>query len=268
MDKNGAMLGILEQLQAGFVSGTSEKWRVELEEYPLILKRILADWMAGATKGKRFVRVTGQSGSGKTTQLVPAVEAWYEKMGAKPILVTASKVAEYHPHRKEIVQECGEEGLRQETDGFAAAMMFLVLRALLAEGYDIILDLALVEPKLEQILIGWLKENSYNFWMTMMAVPPKLSQKWLERRSWRHSEVTEERFLAATGGALGLYVEICPEMRMVMWSAWGTEPIYDGNMGEAMEVWREVINGDEALEGPSVEELVRKKIEYFRKKIS
>lgn len=263
MNENDVALELLKQLQASFASETSEKWRVELEEYPLILKQILADWTAKAAKNKNFVRVAGQSGSGKTTQLVPAVEAWFGER--RPILVAASKVVEYHPYRKEIVQEYGEEGLRRETDSFAAAMMFLVLRALLTEGYDIILDLALVEPKLEQILISWLKENSYNFWMTMMAVSPKLSQKWLEGRSWRHSEVTEERFLAATEGALELYAGAFPEVRMVIWSAWGMEPIYDGPMSSVAGVWREAINGGEALEGMDAKELAQKKVEYFQK---
>lgn len=267
MNEHGVVLEMLGRLQASFASGTSEEWQVEPGECLVIMKRILADWTTGATettRGRRFVRVAGQSGSGKTTQLVPAVETWFGE--DRPILVAAKRIAEYHPYRDEILLKHGEEGLRRETDGFSAAMMFLLLKELLMGGYDIILDLALVEPKLEQILIRWLKEDEYDFWMTMMVVSPSLSRKWLDGRSWRHAEAVEKRFLAATEGTLGLYAELCPEMRMVMWSAWGTNPIYDGAASGAPKIWRENIGKNEALEGPSVEELARAKKEYFRNK--
>lgn len=311
------MNGMLAKLQAGFARGTSEKWQVSVDEYPGILGRILAEWTGEATKntgfgasedsgadgpemvpsrGKRLVRVAGQSGSGKTTQLVPAVEAWFRGVsanssevggaegrdamasnegfgGARPILVAASRIAKYHPKWQKMHRECDSGQVRRETDGFSAAMMFLLLKELLARGYDVILDLALVEPKLEGILVGWLKEYGYDFWMTMMVVRPELSQKWLGERSWRHSEETERRFLAATEGALDFYAEVCPEMRTVMWSAYGVEPIYDGEMSGAVEVWRERMAGDldndyegeVSRDGLSTEELARRKVEYFGK---
>ena len=48
---------------------------------------------SGATKNATCIRLAGQSGSGKTTQLVPATLALYEESGIKAIHFAVRKFA-------------------------------------------------------------------------------------------------------------------------------------------------------------------------------
>lgn len=254
------MEAILESLRQGFRSDLPEKWQVAPAEYQKVLARILTEWTAEASQGRRLVRVAGQSGSGKTTQLVPATKAWYGE--AQPVLVAAQRIAEYHPYLKEIAQEYGSDQVRQKIDDFCAIMMFLILQSLLTKGYDVILDLALSGPELETILIGWLEQGQYQTWMTMMAIAPVISEKWLQQRSWRHTKEVEEKFWRETERTLEFYAQKCPEMRIVIWSAWGLEPVFDGEIKDSLEIWQKYMAMEE---GNDIDEerLREGKIKYF-----
>lgn len=248
--------------RACWPSGVKPEWRVEEEDYLRILPEVVADWMEGASMGRKLVRIAGPSGSGKTSQLLPAVEAWYGE--EKPILAAARKLVQYHPFVEEIRAEYGEENLRKRTDEFVSVMLFLVLRELIYGGYDIILDVAFLDKKVEGYLLGWLRDCDYDVWMTMVAVSPKISARWLGKRAWRHDKSTEEEFWRAMEEALRFYVEEWPDVRMVVWSAWDLKPVYDGGIKGAIEVWREYLKidgGEESDEG----RLREAKISYLRR---
>ena len=59
-------------------SEVAPELQVEIEEYPRILVKVLADLTPGKSLNKKIVRIAGISGSGKTTQLVPAAEAYFK----------------------------------------------------------------------------------------------------------------------------------------------------------------------------------------------
>lgn len=245
-----------------FKADIKDEWHATEAQLLEILPKIVADITRGATKNRRLVRVTGQSGSGKTSQLTPAVEAWFGK--DKPVLVAARRFVEYHPYVNEIRAAYGEKNLRKNTDEFSSTMLFLVLNQLMREGYDIILDVALLDVMAEGILIEWVKENNYEMLMTMVAVAPSVAEKWLGGREWRHSKGTEEEFLRVMKGSLEFYAKTCPETRVVIWSAWDDDPAYDGKIGEALEVWQETANAERS-EDVNVEKLREAKVKYFAK---
>lgn len=236
-DKQASLLAVINYMKSHWPSQVKPEWQVSAESYPAIAKKVAKAWAKSATKTHEFARIAGLSGSGKTTQLLPAVEAHFEKAEKRPILVAARKFVEFHPFFNEIKNEYGEANLRKMTDEFSSIMMFLVLFELINDGYDIILDVTLLDPKMEAILVQMLTESHYDAWLTMVAVSPEITEKFLGERSWRHTKETEQEFIRATSMALKFYQETAPDMHIILWNVWDIEPIYDGKIKSAFETW-------------------------------
>ena len=104
MDNNSALQKTIAYMKAHWPSEVKPEWQVNLEEYPVIAQTILTDFTKNSTTSHHFVRIAGLSGSGKTTQILPATEAYFEKRDLKPVLVAARRFVEYHPHYQEILR--------------------------------------------------------------------------------------------------------------------------------------------------------------------
>lgn len=261
MEEN--LQAVISYMKSHWPSDIKDEWQVKLEEYPEILKKVLAKWTVNASKTNELVRIAGQSGSGKTTQLLPAVEAYFKNSNKNPILVAARRFVEFHPNMEEIKNEYGEENLRKKTDEFSTIMMFLTLNSLTSQGYDIILDVTLLDPKIEAVLIGMLMKNNYNFWLTMVAVSPKITEQFLGARAWRHTKETEQEFIRATNLALNFYKQTAPDMRVVIWNVWDTTPIYDGKIENSLETYEKYVKIDDFEQKFTENDLREAKIRYL-----
>lgn len=228
---------VIAYMKSHWPSEVKKEWQVSLEEYPSILMKILADFTAGKTTSKNLVRIAGLSGSGKTTQLLPAVEAYFEKNNENPVLVAARRFAPYHPHYQEINDFYGEANVRKLTDEFSTIMMFLSLNELIKNGYDIILDVTLLDPAIEKILINLLEKAHYEHFIVMIAASPEVTEKHLAGRSWRHTRETELEFIRATSLALKFYAEASPETKIILWNTYDENPIYDGPVKSSLEIF-------------------------------
>ena len=233
---------VINYMKSHWPSPVEEKWQVKLENYPEILKQILEDFTKNKTRNNNFIRIAGLSGSGKTSQILPAVEKYSEKNNLHPILVAARKFVDYHPFKEEIKNAYGEENLRKNTDKFSTIMMFLVMDALTKQGYDIILDVTLLDPAVEQILIKMLNENNYKSLLLMIATSPTITEHFLKGRSWRHTKETEEEFIRATFKALKFYAEKSPNLHTIFWSVYDLTPIYNGPIKDSLEIFQEYSN--------------------------
>ena len=253
---------LLAYIAKNWPSKIKKEWQVGLEKYPEIVGRVLEDWTRGASRNRELVRIAGQSGSGKTSQLLPAVTKYFEKHEKNPVLIAARRFVDYHPYRDEIIREYGEKNLRKNTDDFATIMLFLTIRELMKMGYDIVLDVGLLNPEIEAILLKMIKENQYDAWMTMMAVAPGLTKKFLGKREWRHDEETEKEFEKSMQLAAEFYAEKCPEMHVVVWNAWELAPVYDGKMSGVPEVLVKYMSITDVPEHDE-DELREAKIKYF-----
>lgn len=230
MDSSANLKKTIAYMKSHWPSRVKAEWQVAIDEYPTIVKKVLADFTKDKTKSRHFVRIAGLSGSGKTTQILPAAEAYFKKQNLAPILVAARRFVEYHPHYQEILNFYGEKDLRKMTDEFSTIMMFLTLSALTESGYDIILDVTLLDPEIEQILLTMLKSHRYEALFLMIATSPTVTEHFLKGRSWRHSAETEQEFIHATTRALEFYAESAPNLRIILWSVYDKQPIYDGEI--------------------------------------
>lgn len=228
---------IISYMKANWPSAVKPEWQVGLIEYPEILKKVLADLTLAATKNHRLIRIAGVSGSGKTTQILPAVEAYSEKNGFEPILVAARRFVEYHPHYEEIKEYYGAENVRKMTDEFSTIMLFLTLSELMRDGYDVVIDVTLLDPKMEEILLKMIKASNYEALFLMIAVSPAVTEHYLSGRAWRHSKEAEVEFIRATKKALEFYAKNAADTRIIMWSVYDKDPVYDGPMKDCLTVF-------------------------------
>ncbi|MBR2658594.1 zeta toxin family protein [Candidatus Saccharibacteria bacterium] len=239
------LVKVIEYMRAHWPSEVKPEWQVGLAEYPAILKKVVEDFTIAATKNHRFIRIAGLSGSGKTTQILPAVEAYCEKNNFEPILMAARRFVEYHPHYQEIKDYYGDENLRKMTDEFSTIMLFLTLSELIKGGYDIVLDVTLLDPEMEGILLELLTAGNYEATILMIAISPVVTEKYLSGRAWRHSRETEKEFIRATAGALKFYAESSPEMRIILWSVYDKPPIYDGPVKGCLDIFNDYSNRED-----------------------
>ena len=240
------------------------EWQVSLDDYKILAGKALAELTAGKTKSREMMRIAGLSGSGKTSQLLPAAEAYFENKNLVPVVVAARVFVKYHPHFDEILAAHGEENLRKETDEFATIMLFMILKALIAAGYDFILDVTLLDPKMEEILVQMLEAGNYKMSFLMIAASPEVTGRFLQKREWRHSAETEKEFVRATEIAMGFYAKRCPNVRLVLWNVYGLEPVYDGKFKDGLEVFKKYSSETEIPEHDK-DEMRTAKINYLKR---
>lgn len=238
-ESNNEIEKIITYMKAHWPSEVKEEWQVKLNEYPKILQKVIDDFTLAATKNRHLIRIAGISGSGKTTQILPAVEAYCEKNGFEPILIAARRFVEYHPHYAEIKEFYGDENLRKNTDEFATIMMFLTLTELIKNGYDIVLDVTLLDPEMEGILLKFLTAGQYKTLFLMIAVSSTVTEKFLSGRAWRHTKETEEEFIRATSKAIKFYAENAPSLHIILWGVYDKPPIYDGPIAGCLEIFED-----------------------------
>lgn len=253
---------VITYMKSHWPSQVKPEWQVDLTDYQKILPKIIADFTANATKNRQLFRIAGLSGSGKTTQILPAVEAHCDKNNLKPILVAARRFVDYHPHKTEITDFYGEENLRKMTDEFSTIMMFLALSELIKNGYDIILDVTLLDPQMEAILLEFMNSADYRMTILMIATSPAVTEHFLKNRAWRHSEDTEREFIRATSEALKFYAKTAPKTRIILWSVYDLQPIYDGEIQNSLAVFADY-SARETLPQPDDEARKQAKINYL-----
>lgn len=253
---------IINYMEAHWPSPVKPEWQVAMDEYPALLKKVIADFTLHATKNARLIRVAGLSGSGKTTQILPAVEAYCKQNNYKPILVAARRFVGYHPHLQEIRDYYGEENLRKNTDEFSTILMFMTLVELFRHNYDIILDVTLLDPEIEGLLLKVLSSMNYAALFLMTATSPTVTEHFLSGRAWRHTKETEEEFIRATSKALRFYAKSAPDYRIVIWSVYDELPVYDGPISGCLDVFDDYSKREE-LPSQSADLCREAKIKYL-----
>lgn len=253
---------VINYMREHWPSLVLEKWRVGIEEYNKIVKLAVKDLNQNVSYGKYFMRLAGLSGSGKTTQLLPTGEVYFQKKQLKPVIMAARKFVKYHPYYQQILEYYGKENIRKMTDEFVTIMLFLVMKELLRLGVDMILDVTLLDPEVEKILVEMLEENNYKKIMLMVVASPRTTEIFLKKRSWRHTKKTEQEFLRATEKALDFYGTRQPKMRVVMWSVYNKKPVFDGEVKDVMSIYQKYVFKMGRLKY-SEDELVEAKIKYL-----
>ena len=126
------------------------------------------------------IRLVGQSGSGKTSQLLPAIK--YALEGQSYISLAVRFFAKYHPYLEKIRELYGEKQIREKTNAFALILLTLVLQRCLENKLSVLLEMTLLTADYERFVYKLLRDNGYFCDYHCLAVSKAISDAWIQQR--------------------------------------------------------------------------------------
>lgn len=192
------------------------------------------------TKKRVCYRIAGQSGTGKTTQLLPTVLECEKRLGNNPVVVAVRRFAAYHPNHSLLKDD---KNWREKTNGFALKCLTAVLKLLVEDGYMIVFDMTLLHPDYEDYIFSLLQKNGYTTNYQIMAVNPLISGKLIQKRAFESGAEGGRIVKKETADyfneilPLGLAYLCDADKRGVcfVWTAFDKDPLYIGTLEYALE---------------------------------
>ena len=177
-----------------------------------------------------LLRIAGQSGSGKSSQLT----SWITRLLKKDAytLLNVSMFAPFHPLYADL-QKKDKALLREKTNGFALKMLLSFYEYCILRKVNIVLDITLLEPDIEDYFMRLAKENGYLVQMHLLCVPKKISDFFIRQRQRETGRVvalkSSDYFFNALPRALK-HITRMPifdvQDRAILWSHCYFRPVY------------------------------------------
>ena len=176
-----------------------------------------------------LIRAAGQSGSGKSSQIVPALEYALKKQ--RYIRLSVGSFAVFHPNYDEWLQT-NPSKMREKTNGFALRALVLFYRYCILNRISVLLDMTLLEPEIDIYLMMLAKKMNYQIQMHLLCVPKKVSNTFIRLR-----QAQTGRFVDPTSGnyffsALGRSLKALTNShlfkeydKLILWSHYMSYPI-------------------------------------------
>lgn len=183
----------------------------------------------GYPKTSKFcIRLVGQSGSGKTSQLLPAVKAALEVRSQKYVSLAVRDFVPYHPNLN-LIREHYDEGLvREKTNAFALTLLTLVLVCCIRAHLPILFEVTLLSPEYERFVHRCLSKEEYSCDYHCLAIAKETSDAWIEARCRETHRVVSKRssdfFFQTLQPALESLQSVRMPNRVFIWDAYHTEP--------------------------------------------
>jgi|GEM_PF-6907256 len=125
-----------------------------------------------------LIRICGQSGSGKSSQILPYIEETLK--GTPYIRFGARFFAPFHPDYENLKKT--PSLAREKTNGFALIALFEFYRFCIERRLNVLIDMTLLEPEIDLYMMQLAKENGYRIQMHMLCVPKKISNTFIHKR--------------------------------------------------------------------------------------
>jgi len=183
----------------------------------------------GYPKASKFcIRLVGQSGSGKTSQLLPAVKAALEAQSQKYVSLAVRDFVPYHPNLSAIREHYDEGLVREKTNAFALTLLTLVLVRCIRAHLPILFEVTLLSPEYERFVHQCLSEEGYGCDYHCLAIAKETSDAWIEARCRETHRVVSKRssdfFFQTLQPAFESLQSVCMPNRVFIWDAYHTEP--------------------------------------------
>ena len=176
-----------------------------------------------------LIRIAGQSGSGKSSQLLPSVKIGLE--GRPYIQINVGAFARFHP-MFESWQKTAPNEVREKTNGFALRALIMFYDYCVSQKVNIILDMTLLEPEIDLFLMGKAKKQGYRIQTHVLCVPKKISDRFIRQRQKQTGRQVLSRSASYFFKALAPSLKCLTHSQfftaqdgLVLWSHYRSEPI-------------------------------------------
>ncbi len=280
MEKINLNIDETRQKAINFVTTSWQAYEIN-EKYPVkdydsLINNAFNDLVADKDKYPMMMRICGQSGSGKSTQLLPAAKEGFKMFNVNPICVAVRNFAPYHPYYNEIKEKYGEDMLRENTNGFALLLLFLTLEKLIISGYPIIFEVTLLDSYFELYFAELAKKYNYHIDYHLISVSKNQSDRWIDERKI-FSEVEKNRIVATSSSdyfykALPIAIESLQNIensnKCYIWNGYQNEPVYSGLLSDKKVLQNLRQFQKETFAPKNPDELRMAKISWFKKHYS
>lgn len=200
-----------------------------------------AELSRGKSQTKKCIRISGQSGSGKSTQIFPAASAFFDAAGIAPVHVAVRNFVKFHPRLDEILRMYGDEKMRENTNAFALLTLLLALEKFIAGGYSMIFEVTLLSPDFEKYISTLLADAGYSTEYHILAVPKSVSDIFVSRRAIaagaEHGRMvltkSADFFYDILPAGIDAAAGIIPNASAIVWSAFDIDPVFVGIIGDS-----------------------------------
>ena len=256
----------------------NEELDIDTNNFEKIADGILSELIIGKKPAKKpfMFRTGGQSGSGKTTQLLPSIQSFIDTKKLNFVNISVRIFAKYHPKYNELLEEFGPSLIREKTNGFALLMLFRILEILIEKKYNILLEVTILDDSFEKYLYRLAKNNRFNVHFHILSVPREKSDFWIEKRK-NNSETEGNRVVLKSSS--DFFYEVLPitlkkmisynfwnkNDKVILWNGFDFQPLLVGKIYknrrfmELFEKYRKIVDFKEANE----DELLKFKIKWF-----
>ena len=126
-----------------------------------------------------LIRVSGQSGSGKSSQLAPAIQ---EVLKKTPLLkINVGAFAPFHPKYAQW-QKNDPDHMRENTNGFALRALVMFYKHAILNRVNVLFDMTLLEPEVDLYLMTLAKKMGYRIHLHVLCVPRRVSDYFISYR--------------------------------------------------------------------------------------
>lgn len=250
-------------------------WKNDIENKTIFtIAKKYFDQQIGLTKGRKLIRLVGQSGSGKTTQLLPTSKKYFEKINAKPLHLCVREFAKFHPKYEEVLKGFGESQIREKTNGFALRVLIACLYFAMKDGVDIILEVTFLNCEFEEFLLNLIENSKYSVILFCVAVNKKISNKLIQKREKDDSnesgrvvyKTSSDFFYKSMKKGIIFLIKNLPNERIIIWNIYESDCKYDGKIGDCLDCY---INEKKIFSRikKDPDKLLNSKIDYILSKI-
>lgn len=176
-----------------------------------------------------LIRAVGQSGSGKSSQLIPALQE--ALISRKYIRISVGDFAVFHP-KYEFFKKTDPHKLREKTNGFALRALVIFYKYCILNRVNVVLDMTLLEPEIDIYLMGLAKQMSYQIQMHLLCVPKKISDLFISLRQKETGRYVQPSsctyFFSALAPCLKALIRsslFCKQDRLFLWSHYLQDPL-------------------------------------------
>lgn len=204
-------------------------------------KEVFKKLKKGCTRGKRFFRLAGQSGSGKTSQLLAATNHLCELSEIKPMHIAVRNFASFFPD----ASICATSpNFREISNGFALKVLICVLKQAFEEHFDIILEIALLDKAFEKFVFGEIEKHSYFQLFQILSVNKAVSDAFIEKRQALCGRLTSSRsseYFYDVMKSSFKYISKKYDCECIVWSAFDSQPVFCGRLRESLSPFKSAL---------------------------